>query len=216
MTTIDQHAFNTFLDPDETILEVIHKHWFSLIAEVVKASLFGIITPLVLLWIIPNPRMLAVVIIWIIIGIGWVIYDFFDWYLDAIVLTDQNFLDIEWNGFFEKTANRINYEHLESASYVIKGVIATFFGFGDLTISTHNMGDKGLTHTRNVREMQKLVLNMRDKFVSEQSKSDTDDLKRALRAFIREGGMIEDTPDNNKKEEISSREIWVSEQKKVD
>jgi uncharacterized membrane protein YdbT with pleckstrin-like domain len=215
MQKYDQKIFSSYLEPQEVILDVIHRHWYALLKNASKSIVFGMVTPIILFWIYSTPKVFVVSALWCIIGLLYLVYSFFDWYLDAIILTDQNLLDIEWNGFFNKLANRIGYVHIESVSYTIQGVIPTFFGFGDLHIATHNEGDKGLKIVSNVREMQQLILNKRDEFVASKSSTDSDALKKALKAFIREGGMIEDVPEKPKKENLEKKEIWITEKRKV-
>jgi len=215
MNQFDLKAFEPFLDPDEVIEEVIHKHWIALLGDFLKTTLFGIIVPLLMVFIFPSPKFMLVGSLWLIIGILYLVYNFFDWYLDAILLTNEYILDIEWNGFFDKLADRIKYEYVESASYTIQGMFPTFFGYGELHIFTHHEGDKGLKHCANVRTIQKMVLSKRDEIMARQDSDDSESFKKALKAFIKSGGMLEEDISENIEKGIEERKIWVAEKHKI-
>jgi len=216
MNQFDIKAFQPFLDPDEIIEEVIHKHWIALLSDLLKTLLFGIIVPLLMVFIFPSPKFMLVGGIWLLIGIMYLVYNFFDWYLDAVLLTNEYILDIEWNGFFNKLANRIKYEYVESASYNIQGILPTFFSFGTLFIETHHEGEKGLKQCANVRAMQKLVLSKRDEIMERQDSDDSETLQKALKAFIKQGGILEKEEKEEKEEQIEERKIWVAEKRKIE
>lgn len=215
MNNFDVYIFQSFLDPDEKIENVIHKHWFALLKAFSKTTLFGIIVPILLISMFPTAKIVLVGMLWCMIGIGYFVYNFFDWYLDAILLTNEYILDIEWNGFFHKLANRIKYEYLESVSYDIQGALPTFLGFGSLQIYTHHEGEKGLKYCADVRAMQKLVLNKRDEILARVDTDDAETLKKALKAFIKEGGMLIEEKKEKEEKTINERRIWVAEKRKI-
>jgi len=184
MNKIEEYFFNRFLYPKEEIEYIIHRHPWALFSPLLKVTTFGILMPLLLGWVFAGEYMIYVSSLWLLIGIAYFVYEFVDWYYDVILLTTENILDIEWKGLFHKTANRINYDNVEGVSYKIEGAIPTLFKFGDLSIQTMSEGEKGLGKTSNVREVQKTILNKRDEIVTKKSESDTEVLKKAMKAII--------------------------------
>lgn len=208
---LDNYFFTQFLEPGEHIDDVVHHHWWALVKPLSTVIIFGITVPILGMWVFGGKYTIYVGFLWLLIGIGYLIFHLIDWFYDAIVLTNSNILDIEWKGVFHKLANRISYEHVDSVSYTIKGVFPTVFQFGDLIISTTGEGEKGLEKTGNVREIQKTILTACDKAKAAKGQNETDAFKKVIKALISEHGsedMEEEIePTSESEEEIINQEL---------
>ena len=101
------YFFKKYADEGEKILDVAHKHVIVLKMKGAKTSFFGITIPIVLYLFFP--QLILVWGIWLFIGLCGVFYNFFDWYFDAWILTDQGIIDIDQEGFFTVTTTRLEY-----------------------------------------------------------------------------------------------------------
>jgi len=65
-----------------------------------------------------------------------VIYRFFIWRMDALIITDQRVVENEQRGFFSKTVTELLYRDILEISYSKEGMTASLYNFGDIKIRT--------------------------------------------------------------------------------
>jgi len=65
-----------------------------------------------------------------------VLYRFFIWRMDALIITDQRVVENEQRGFFSKTVTELLYRDILEISYVKEGVTSSLYNFGDIKIRT--------------------------------------------------------------------------------
>lgn len=69
------------------------------------------------------------------------IYSFFyglfiDYYLDIWVVTNDRIIDTEQHGLFHRSTTELELFRIQDVTARVKGVFATFFKYGDLTVKT--------------------------------------------------------------------------------
>ncbi|MFH0804530.1 MAG: PH domain-containing protein [Candidatus Zambryskibacteria bacterium] len=62
--------------------------------------------------------------------------------LDVWIVTDRRIIDSTQNGFFNRTISELHLTRIQDISVQTKGVIQTFFKFGDLQIQTAGAEEK--------------------------------------------------------------------------
>jgi hypothetical protein len=175
--------FNRFLDDDERIIFIAHRHILILKINSAKPMFFGIIIPTLLYLLFPQAVVLF--FIWGLIGLFGIIYEFIDWYYDVWLLTNVGVIDVERNGFFDITSTRIDYHMIEGTSYNIKGFWATLFNYGDITID--KLGAQTsvvLKDASNPKKLERRVMNLQETFVFDKSIRDHNALKGMLSDMI--------------------------------
>ncbi len=186
MRFFDRLFFQKFLEPEEQIVVVIHKHWWSIIVAVTKFIGLAVLFPTVVLLLFWNRYLVFFFIPWIVYLFGICIQDLVNWYHDALILTSKNVLNIDWQGFFHRSANRISYDKIDGVEAITEGVFATVLGFGDLRITTTN-GSLVLPSVANVGEWQKNILAKKEE-VEALNGTDADvslaQLKSALNSLL--------------------------------
>ncbi len=154
------------LGPGEQIILVVHKHWFVFLARVLGLALTAII-PLAALFIfwfgnfLPDLRLATETSpadLWslaIFLGAGWFLIIwmmlgavFADYYLDAVILTNQRLLDIEQFGFFARDLATLPHQNIQDIKVEIFGFFPTLLHYGDLHIQT-----AGMTKEARVRDL---------------------------------------------------------------
>lgn len=65
-----------------------------------------------------------------------IMYRLFIWRMDALVITDQRFVENEQRGFFSKTVTELLYRDILEISYTKEGLSASLYNFGDIKIRT--------------------------------------------------------------------------------
>lgn len=174
--------FHRNLEEDENILYIVHKHWFLLVFHTLKTFFFGFLIPFALYYIFPV--LFWIMIIWMSIAFIRYIYHLFDWYLDAWLLTDKALIDVIWEGFFSRSAQRIEYKSVEQVSYSIKGFWQTIFRFG--TVEIQQPG--GATSISNIEKPYKVaatIAEFQEKMKANSKFEDEEALKDILSGMIK-------------------------------
>lgn len=156
------------LAPNEQVLLVIRRHWFSFLgALVIFAFLF--IGPLVALIVTPHYLPFAITgevraVIFFLLALylmavlttmflTWSIY-----YLDTWIITDQRLIDIDQRGLFRRGISEIPLERVQNVSIEIPGFIATVLHFGNLKIQTAGESDFTIVEVPDCYEAKELIL----------------------------------------------------------
>lgn len=124
--------FKSYLEPREKIFFVVHKHPILHIKNFAILTFFGLFIPFAIWFLFPQT--LLFVSIWGAIGLVRLIFEFVIWYYEVWLATNISIVDIDWDGLFEKSSTRVEYYHVETISYEIKGFWATIFNYGDLIV----------------------------------------------------------------------------------
>lgn len=61
---------------------------------------------------------------------------FTNFYLDVLIVTTERIIDVEQIRFFSREVATVALENIQDITVKVDGIIASFFGFGDLLIQT--------------------------------------------------------------------------------
>jgi uncharacterized membrane protein YdbT with pleckstrin-like domain len=61
---------------------------------------------------------------------------FIDYYLDIDIITNDRIIDIEQKGLFGRSISELDLTRVQDVHSEIKGIIATLFSFGNVTVQT--------------------------------------------------------------------------------
>lgn len=175
--------YKKHLDEGEEIIEIIHRHWFILKKKVWKASMFGIIPPIVISFF--YPQFWPVLIVWILVGVTFYIIKLIEWYFDCLLITNYGVIDVERNGIFDNSAKKIEYHTIDGISYEIKGFLPTMLNYGHIVIDKMGSGVHiDLYDAPNPVLVNKKILEYQEEFVKERMFSDHEALKGMLAEMI--------------------------------
>ncbi len=177
----DRLLFSRHLESGEEIIFAVHKHWSSSYGVLFKAAFFGIVAPWILYGLFPPLFWYAVV--WSVIGYLKFMHAAVDWYSDAFIFSSESVIHVEWNGFFHRSASRINYLDIEEASYVVQGFWGTIFNYGELGISTAS-NTVTLTHARNPQNAESILNRIKTERADKKRMSDSNKLKDLISDMV--------------------------------
>lgn len=182
---LNKQLFAPYLEPDEVIIEVFHKHPFTLIPEMGKIAFFGVFIPIFLYYVFPE--FLFVFFVWWCACLIKVFYAFSNWYHDALIITNISLLDVTWNGFFHRTSSRLEYQNIQGISYHIKGFWHTVFKYGTITIQKNGGSTTiKLEDAINPQRIERLLLEHQEKHVSKQKLNESETLKALLTSLVKD------------------------------
>lgn len=184
MKKIPQLLFKPHLDPGEEVLEVFHRHPFILIPSMARILFFTFLVPLFLFYLFPEFALFF--FIWMGVGAIRLIYLFFNWYHDALLVTNVSLLKTFWSGFFDRSSSRLEYPMIEGISYSIQGFRRTVFNYGHVHVNRSGGSSViELPDAINPPKVERVILSHQEHFVSDQSLKDSETLKGLLVTMIR-------------------------------
>jgi Bacterial PH domain len=151
------------LEPGETVLKVVRKHWF-----VIASELFGIVVMIFLpLFIfigfgiteslIPgslvatvhdfSPAIAFAFITWTLFSILTAFIIWTHYYLDLWVITDRRIILIDQISFFNRKVSSFRLERLQDIKATVSGVIATLLNFGSVQAQTAGAAESNFLTT---------------------------------------------------------------------
>jgi hypothetical protein len=131
--------------PNERIIYFIHRHWFAFV-KLFFFIFFMALLPLILyLFIIfqlpevwesfSGPFILLIgIYLLIVISFGLVLW--MNYFFDILIITNRRIIEIEQRTLFNRAVFSVEIIHVEDVSVEVKGMFATFFGYGDLEVQT--------------------------------------------------------------------------------
>jgi len=181
---ITYYLFGPHLEKEEQILHVVHRHHFVMVRSGFKIAILHFFIPIFLWYVFPE--------IWFIFLV-WVSYGFiamnimiFNWYFDAILVTNMSLIDVNWNGPFDRNSVRLEYAMVEGTSYAFKGVMQTLFNYGTMQVNRQGGGvGIELKDAINPAKVESVILSYQEKYLADKNLEDIGSLKSLLTEMIR-------------------------------
>ncbi len=192
MVGLDSRLFSRHLDDDEELVTVIHRHWLLGLRYLGKPALsFAIAWGIAYLF--PFRFVAILVAFWSIVSLVWLLRNFFDYYLDAWILSSEGVIDVEWHGWFHRTSTRVLYSDIQGVSYEIQGVVGTVMRYGTISIEKISTGESmDLSHVGNPRSVEKLILKQMEKYLHDKSLVDAKHVQEILSQLVAEQVQLRD------------------------
>lgn len=178
-------TYRSHLNPGEKILYVAHTHPFTLYTDFIKNLFFGLLLPG--LFYLMMPPLWIVWAAWASMGAITLFLFFLDWYFDALLVTNQSLIDLQWEGLWNRASTRIEYHTIEGVSYVKNGFWSVILNYGDISIERLGVGRPvGLASVSFPKTLEREILQAQNEFMRNKSFRDHQTLKDLL------GNMVKD------------------------
>lgn len=132
------------LQPGESVVLVVHRHWFFLALPLVLAILAMVVPPAALLTAVVRtdaPKVVDVVVVLAsvlylaVLGVrAYLVW--YAWVHDVWVVTDQRLVDGQKKNWFSEEVSTADLVHLQDVALDRHGLLATILKFGDLRVQT--------------------------------------------------------------------------------
>lgn len=130
--------------PEEHIVLVVRRHLISFIphlAIVIALFLIGLGGFITSLIGVPNfgaftLPVLAASEVFMLAGLALFLQSFIDYYFDLGIVTTERVIDWDQRGLFHRTVSEHHLEVIQDVSARQRGVLQTFFGYGDVFVQT--------------------------------------------------------------------------------
>ncbi len=185
------YLFKSYMEDGEEILYIIHHHVILMLKPLGIIALFHLAAPAGLWYLFP--KLSLAWLIWLTIGVTKFTLELFSWYFNAILITNLNLVDVEWNGVFDRTALRIEYNQIEGFAYTVNGFWNTVLNMGDITISKLSGNVVNIAGVHKPKKRSQLLTKVQDELVNRQLQKDHTNLKdiltNMLQSHIQEHGI---------------------------
>ncbi len=138
------------LDDDETILLLGRRHFITNIGWLAMTCVLFFVP---FFWNefpffsnLSDNVYLSVVMLWYLGMSFYVLINFIMWFYNVYIVTDERLIDLDFNGILNKTINVTQISKIEDINYTQRGLLSSFFNFGDVvaqTSSEQRSGDVG-------------------------------------------------------------------------
>lgn len=168
------------LTPDETILRIVHRHFFSFVDDALSIVFFfalPLIFAIAMLYFVPSETVSAIfpenanvgIIYVALTGIlfawmyGW--WRWTDHFLNVIVVSNERIYEIKQRGFFRREVGSFGLDRIQNITTTQKGIIATALNFGDLYIETAGENENlNMLTVPNPSELKQFINELQDQF----------------------------------------------------
>ncbi|PIR48769.1 hypothetical protein COU80_03675 [Candidatus Peregrinibacteria bacterium CG10_big_fil_rev_8_21_14_0_10_55_24] len=184
MFDLNALLFARHLDDDEEVIEIIHKHW----VLGLKVLFWPTVIFLALwagLYIAPLRPVFYVVALASVITLVWWLRNFYDYYLDAWIITDQGIIDVAWHGWFHRESSRVLYSDIQGVSYEIQGVLSTLLRYGVVSVEKISTGSTiSLDHVARPRRVESLILQSMEEYLHSKNLKDSKHVQELLSELV--------------------------------
>ena len=183
---LEAALFQKHLEDDETVSMIVHTHWLYGVKSLVAPSL-SLLFALAILSGAQVPVAFYVSLTWALLSVVWWAGNFFNYYLDAWIITNQGVIDLEWRGWFHRQSSRILYSDIQGVSYEIKGVMGTMLRFGTLSVEKISTGSAiTLAHVPHPRSVEALILQNMEQYLHKKNMKDAKHVQELLATLVAE------------------------------
>lgn len=201
--------FDDYLDDEEEILFIAHRHLFIMARDFARLLVIHIALPFAI-WLF-FPQMFWIYVGWAVIGFIRILLVIQDWYYDCWLVTNLGVIGVEWTGYFERASDRVEYQSIEGVSYKIKGVIPTMFNYGNITLA--KLGGPSTVTLKDCyypKRTEKNIVKYQEKFLTRKNFTDQGVLKQLLSdlvaTHVKNHGVPEELLDEKNLEEFVKKE----------
>ena len=187
--------FRKHLEEDETLVRVVHKHWFLGIRSLFWPTIFCVLSLLPLFFNTAPLIVLASAALLLVCMIWW-LRNFFDFYLDAWIVTDQGIIDIAWFGWFHRQSTRVLYSDLQGVSYEINGMLGTLLRYGTISVEKISTGTAvSLEYVRRPKKVEMMILQCMEQYLHKKNMKDSKQIQALLSSLIAERMQLQELSD---------------------
>jgi len=154
-------------DENEEIYLAVRPHWINNLSWII-VSILMLFVPLffryfTFLNFFPGQYQFAAVLFWYLITFIYAFEKFLSWYFNLFLVTDERVVDIDFNNLLNKHFAEADLSVIQDVSSSVRGVLGTFFNFGDVLIQTASeVNQINFEKVPNPEKIIKLLKELRD------------------------------------------------------
>lgn len=181
---LDRLLFRRHLEEDETVVLVVHKHWvLGLRALFWPTVLVAVCVALLALQ--PARPLFLVLSLATVVTLVWWLRCFFDYFLDAWIVTDAGIIDVAWHGWFHRESSRVLYTDIQGVSYEIRGIPGTLLRYGTVSVEKISTGTAiELEYVPRPRKVESVILRCMETSVHKKNLTNAKHVQNILAEMV--------------------------------
>lgn len=193
---LDQRLFGKHLEEDEHIVKVVHTHWI-IGSKMLTLPFLSLVISLVLLlgalFRETSEVFVIAIFIWFAWSALWALRAFFDYYLDAWIITDKGIIDLEWHGWFHRESSRVLYSDIQGVSYEIKGISGTLMRYGAISVEKISTGSAiSMADVDKPSDVQTVILKAMEVYLTSKNLKNTEHVQEILSGMVAQSVQLKD------------------------
>jgi hypothetical protein len=182
---LNRFLFRRHLDEDEMLIRIVHKHWLVGLKALFWPTLFLAACAWGLSETVASRGLfLTLSLLGVVIGVWW-LRNFFDYYLDAWIITTSGVIDVAWHGWFHRESSRILYSDIQGISYEINGILPTLLRYGTVSIEKVSTGSVvSLEYVKSPRRVEADVLKCMEAYLHAKNMKDAKQVQELLSTLV--------------------------------
>lgn len=194
---LQKALFTKHLDDDEVLARVVHKHWLLGVKALFWPTLWLAATALLAAGFPTRPVFILAGVASLCMFVWW-LRNFFDYFLDAWIITSEGIIDVAWHGWFHRESSRILYSDIQGVSYEIKGVVGTLLQVGTIAVEKISTGDSvSLESVKRPKKIESLVLSYQEKYLHKKNLKDSKQVQELLATLVAERLQLQELEDSD-------------------
>ena len=179
-----QIGFGVFLEEDEEVIRAFRRPLIFTIVKMIFRFVFwgGIAGAIYFLY--PNRLLYA----WVAVSffaIYKTIAAFCYWYFNAILMTNENIIFVEWGKLFKRKSTRIDYWNLDQIQVERTGVNSFFWNYGTLHFQKINGGELfSVNEVNRPNKTAKIIEAFREDMVDAKNFTEESSLKNLITGLV--------------------------------
>ncbi|MBU1166857.1 PH domain-containing protein [Patescibacteria group bacterium] len=145
------------LKDGEKVVAVIRKHWAGFLKPIIITFLILVVPFFFVIFFFSRWWTMLIFFVWISVGLGYGLFQWFTWYFDSFVVTNKRVINIDQKRIFAKSVSEANLENIQNITYEINGLMASIFGYGTIKIETAgsetSINVSGISHPADLQEL---------------------------------------------------------------
>ncbi|MDB4978001.1 MAG: hypothetical protein JWM56_187 [Candidatus Peribacteria bacterium] len=181
---LENTLFKRHLESDELISRVVHRHWL-VGAKYILWPTVSIFIAWFLFFLTFARPVLMLALVWTAGSSIWLLRNFFDYYLDAWIITNKGVIDLAWYGWFHRQSTRVLYSDIQGVSYEIQGLTSTLLHYGTISIEKISTGAAiSLAQVPKPPEVEALILKNMESYMHARNLKNSKHVQELLSTFI--------------------------------
>ena len=148
------------LRTDEEVITILHHHPIGFIKQIFITAFIILLSFFLMYPLFNNLDQLGVAIFVALLATG-IFYggrEFFIWYYNVFIITNQRIIDMDQRGFFEKIVSEVPYENIIDVSYYVKGIGQSIFKLGTIKVKASGV-DLIIKNIKDVIKVNQILLD---------------------------------------------------------
>ncbi len=125
------------LRPDEEIILILHHHPITYWKRILLTAFLILLAFFLMFFLLSlGPIGVALFLALLLTGIFYGLREFYIWYFNVFIITNQRIFDLDQKGFFNKTVSELSFEKIQDICYSVNGIWQVILKLGTVKIQS--------------------------------------------------------------------------------